>query len=43
MWKQIKNIICKWPLWKIEFDQLEENKFVYSCVYVYMLTESVNK
>ena len=42
MWKQIKNIMRKWLLLKIEFDQFEENKFVYTCVYVWML-ESVNK
>ena len=29
--------------WKIMFDKLEENKFIYTCVYIYMLTESVNK
>ena len=29
--------------WKIMFGKLEENKFVYTCVYAWMLTESVNK
>ena len=37
----MKNIMCKWPLWKIQFGQLDENKIVHTCVYVKTLTESV--
>ena len=29
-----KKIMCKWPLWKIQFGQLDENKIVHTCVCV---------
>ena len=30
----MKNIMCEWPLWKIQFGQLDENNIVHMCVCV---------
>ena len=34
MWKQIKKHDVWMAFWKIKFGKLEENKFVYTCVYI---------